>query len=92
MAEKSKISPSFLRVDVRDRVGLKICNNCYLLPWYLCCFFLKHSGRPVVSILKTSALIEGRNNAAALNLLKPDSLRVDVFFMSAFAVDLAAFS
>ena len=92
MAEKSKISPSFLKVEVRDRVGLKICNNCNLLPWYLCCFFLKHSGRPVITILKTLALREERNNAAALNLFKPDSLRVDFFSESAFAVDLAAFS
>ena len=54
-----------------------------------CCFFVKHPGRPVISILKTSTQREGRNNAAAFNLLKSDSLRVDVFFGSAFAVDLA---
>ena len=54
-----------------------------------CCFFVKHPGRPVISILKTLTQREGRNNAAAFNLLKSDSLRVDVFFGSAFAVDLA---
>ena len=43
----------------------------------------------MISILKTLAQREGRNNAVALNLLKSDSLRVDVFFGSAFAVDLA---
>ena len=55
----------------------------------MCCFFVKHSGISVSSILKISAQREGRNNAAALNLLNSDSLRVDVFFGSAFAVDLA---
>ena len=84
VAEKSKISASFLKVDERDRVRSKIFNNCDLLPWYICCFFVKHSGRPVISILKTSAQREGRNNAAALNLLKSDSLRVDLFFLVCF--------
>ena len=60
-----------------------------MLPWYTCCFFLKHSGRPVIFILKTLAEREGRNNAAALNLSKSDYLRVGSFFGSAFAVDLA---
>ena len=52
-------------------------------------FFVKQAGRPVISILKTSVEREGRSNAAALNLLKSDSLRADVFFGSVFAVDLA---
>ena len=33
IGEKSKISASFLRVDVRDGVGSKIFDNCNLLPW-----------------------------------------------------------
>ena len=89
IAEESKISASFLRVDVRDGVVLKIFNNYDLLPWYICCFFVKHSGRLVISILKTSAQREGWNNAATLNLLKSDSLRVCVFFESVFVVDFA---
>ena len=78
----------------------KIQNQCiFLKSWckkqgriedfYICCFFLKHSGRPVISILKSLGQREEQNNAAALNLLKSDSLRVDDFFGSAFAVDLA---
>ena len=89
MAEKSKIRASFLRADVRDRVGLKIFDKCDSLQWYICCFLVKHLSTPIISILKTSVQREGQNNAAALNFLKPDSLRVDVFFGSAFAVDLA---
>ena len=50
--------------------------------------FLKHSDRPVIYNPKTSAQREGQNDAATLNLLKSDSLRV-VFFGFAFAVDLA---
>ena len=60
-----------------------------MLPWYTCCFFVKHSGRTVISILKTLAEREGRNNAAALNLSKSNYLRVGIFFGSAFAVHLA---
>ena len=90
IAEQSKINASFLRVDVRDGVVLKIFNNYDLLPWYICCFFVQHSGRLVISILKTSAQSEGRNNAATLNLLKSDSLKVCVFFeFFVFVVDFA---
>ena len=39
ITEKSKISASFLRVDVRDGVGLKIFNNWDLLLWYVLLFF-----------------------------------------------------
>ena len=42
IAEKSKISAPFLRVDVTDWVGLKNFNNCDLLPLYIYCFFVKH--------------------------------------------------
>ena len=63
---KSEISASFLRVDVRDGVGSKIFNNCNLLPWYSCCFYVKHSGRPVIFILRTAAQREGRNNPTVL--------------------------
>ena len=48
-----------------------------------------HSGRLVIPILKTSAQGEGRNNPAALNLLKSDSLSVGVFFGSVLDVNLA---
>ena len=65
-AGKSEISASFLRVDVRDGVGSKIFNNCNLLPWYSCCFYVKHSGRPVIFILRTAAQREGRNNPTVL--------------------------
>ena len=54
-----------------------------MLPWYICCFFVKHSGRPAITILTTSAQRERRNNGACLNLLK-------LFFGgSAFAAYLA---
>ena len=76
----------FLRAKVRDRVGLKIFDKCDLLRWYICCILVKHLSRPIISILKTSVQREGQNT---LNFLKPDSIRVDVFFGSAFAVDLA---
>ena len=71
---------------------MKIFNNCDFLPWYICCFFVKYSGRPVISILKTSAQKKERNNAAALNLMKSDSFREDVFFGSVFWCWLAFFS
>lgn len=51
--------------------------------------FVKHSDRPVISILKTWAQRQGRDNAAALNLFKSDALRVEVSFGSSFAVHLA---
>ena len=35
-SEKFKISASFLRVDIRYRIGLQIFNNCDLLPRYIC--------------------------------------------------------
>ena len=89
ITEKSKISASFLRADVRDGGESKIFNYCDLL---LCCihsFFVKHTERPVIYIWQTSAQWDGQSNAATLNLLKSNSLRVGVFFGSAFAVDLA---
>ena len=54
-----------------------------MLPWHICCFFVKHSGRPDISILTTSAPRERRNNAASLNLLKLKHRR---FFGSAFSI------
>ena len=50
--------------------------------------FVKHSDRPVISILKTLAQREGWDNVADLNLFKPNFLRVEVLFGSAFAVHL----
>ena len=67
IGEKSRISASFLRVDVRDKVGL----NCEL--WF-------DSGRLDIFILKTFAKRKGQNNATAVNLLNSDSLKVGVFF------------
>ena len=86
ISEKSRISASFLRVDVRYRVGSKIFDNCDLLPWYICCFFVKHSGRRAISILQASGQRERQNNAAFLNSLKLNSLSIDVLFGSAFSV------
>lgn len=59
ITENSRISVSFLRADVGDGVGSVIFINCDLLMWYICCFFIKHSGRPVTPFLKTSAQGEG---------------------------------
>ena len=44
VAEKSKISASFLRVNVKEAVGSKIFNDCNLLLWYSSCFFRKSFG------------------------------------------------
>ena len=35
IAEKSRVSASFLRADVKNEVGSKIFNNCDLLLWYI---------------------------------------------------------
>ena len=48
--------------------------------------FVKHLGRPVISILTTSAQRARRNYAASLDFLKLHSLSVGVFFGSAFGV------
>ena len=48
-----------------------------------------HLGKPVISILTTSAHWERRNNAASLNLLQLNSLCVHDFFGSTFAVHSA---
>ena len=55
----------------------------------MCCFFVKNSGRLVISILKTSAQCERWSDADVINFLKSDYLRVCVFFGSRFAVDWA---
>ena len=73
--EKSRISASFLRVDVKDGVELKIFVNYDLIR------FEKHSGTLVGSILKTSSQKEGWS--------KTNSLHLGVFFESAFVVELA---
>ena len=52
-------------------------------------FFVKYSGRPMISISKTLVQREGRNDDATLDFLKSDSLRVGIFFGFAFTVDLA---
>ena len=87
-SEKFKIGASFLRVDIRYRVGLQIFNNCDLLLRYICCFFVKYLRRLVISVLTISAR-ERRNNAASLNLLQLNSFCVGVFFWSAFVIRVA---
>ena len=82
IAEKSRISASFLRADVRNGVGSKIFNKCALLP------FVKYPDRLVIFNWETSAQREEQNNAAPLNLLKSDSSREGIFFGFTFVVDL----
>ena len=87
ITEKSKISVSSLRANVIDGGESKIFNYCDLLLYYIHSFFVKHSERPVIYVLKTSTQRDGRSNAATNNLLKSDSL--GAFFGSFFPVDLA---
>ena len=51
IAEKSRISASFLRVDVKDGVRSEILRNCDVFT------FCKHSDRPVISIFQIPLLI-----------------------------------
>ena len=53
-----------------------------------CCFFGKHLGRLVSSVLTISAR-ERRNNAASPNLLQLNSFCVGIFFWSAFVIRVA---
>ena len=86
VGEKSKISASFLRDDVRDGVESKIFGNC---NFYLGRAANKAFRQTSYFFLTTSAQREGPHNAATLYLLKSDSLRVGVFFGSIFSVNLA---
>ena len=75
IAEKSRISAYFLRADVRGGIRLKIFNNRHLLSWYIFCFFGKAFRQTGHFYFENISTREGRNDAAALNLLESDSLR-----------------
>ena len=52
----------FLNSWCKIRGRIQVFNKCDLLTWYICCFFLKHSGRATIIILTTFAQRERRNS------------------------------
>ena len=83
ISEKSRIIASFVRADVRYRVGMWFATMVHLL------LFCKTFRQTDISILGISAR-KRQNNEASFIFLKLNWLCVDVLFRSAFVVYVEA--